>query len=58
MKNRVVEVATSIATAFRAIANVEYRMECPSVYNDVKLYNQINKINNNNLTKFHISTNI
>ena len=46
MKNRVVEVATSIATAFRAIANVEYRMECPSVYNDVKLYNQINKINN------------
>ena len=45
MKKRVVEVANSIAAAFRATANVEYRMECPSVYNDYTLYNQINKIN-------------
>ena len=45
MKNRLVEVATSIATAFRATANVEYRTECPSVYNNPELYNEIYKIN-------------
>ncbi|NLJ59063.1 MAG: amidohydrolase [Tissierellia bacterium] len=37
MKNRVVEVAKGVASVFRASANVEYRMECPSVYNDGEL---------------------
>lgn len=45
MKNRVVEVAKGIAAAFRAAAAVEYRMECPSVYNDPGLYEQLAGIN-------------
>jgi len=46
MKTRVVEISEGIAALFRAKATVEYRMECPSVYNDPKLYDQIFKINN------------
>ena len=45
MKNRVVEISKGIAATFRAEADVEYRMECPSVYNNPSLYNQILKIN-------------
>lgn len=45
MKNRVVEIATGVASTFRATANVEYRMACPSVYNNPELYNQVLKIN-------------
>ncbi len=45
MKTRVVEVAKGIASTFRATANVEYRMECPSVYNNPELYDQIVRIN-------------
>lgn len=45
MKTRLTEVATGIASSFRATANVEFRMDCPSVYNDPKLYEQINNIN-------------
>ncbi|MFA9424002.1 MAG: M20 family metallopeptidase [Sedimentibacter sp.] len=46
MKTRVVEISEGIAALFRAKATVEFRMECPSVYNDPKLYDQILKINN------------
>ncbi|MEA4847769.1 MAG: M20 family metallopeptidase [Clostridiaceae bacterium] len=45
MKTRVVEIAKNTASAFRATANVEYRMECPSVKNDPGLYEQVVKIN-------------
>jgi len=34
MRNRVVEISKGIASVFRATAEVEFRMECPSVYND------------------------
>lgn len=34
MKRRVVEISEGIASTYRAKAFVEYRMECPSVYND------------------------
>lgn len=37
MRNRVVEISQGIASTFRATANVEFRMECPSVYNDSQL---------------------
>ena len=56
MKKRVVEVAESIATAFRATANVEYRMECPSVYNNPKLYDEIKRINNEFLGEENIKS--
>lgn len=56
MKNRVVEVATSIATAFRATAKVEYRMECPSVYNNPELYNEIKRINSELLGEENIKS--
>lgn len=45
MKTRVVQIAEGIASTFRAAAKVEYRMECPSVYNDPGLYLQIAGIN-------------
>lgn len=45
MKKRLVELAESISTAFRASATAEYRMECPSVYNDPELHESIVKIN-------------
>ena len=45
MKNRIVEIAEGIASTFRAKANVEYRMECPSIYNNPELYEQAVKIN-------------
>jgi hippurate hydrolase len=45
MKTRVVEIAKGIASTFRATVNVEYRMECPSVYNDPALYDQVVSIN-------------
>ena len=45
MKKRVVEIAEGIASTFRAKANVEYRMECPSVYNDPELYEQVLRFN-------------
>ncbi len=45
MKNRVVEISKGAASTFRAEANVEYRMECPSVYNNPELYGQVHKIN-------------
>ncbi len=45
MKTRLVEICQSMAALFRAKATVEFRMECPSVYNDPKLYDQIHKIN-------------
>ncbi|WFA08867.1 M20 family metallopeptidase [Tissierella sp. Yu-01] len=45
MKKRVVEISEGIATTFRAKATVDYRMECPSVYNDPALYEQVLKIN-------------
>lgn len=45
MKSRVVEISQGIASTFRAKANVEYRMECPSVYNDPELYTQVRKYN-------------
>jgi hippurate hydrolase len=45
MKSRLVEIVKGIASSFRAEANVEFRMECPSVYNDPKLYEDIAKIN-------------
>jgi amidohydrolase len=56
MKNRVVEVATGIAATFRATAKVEYRMECPSVYNNPELYDQILKINSEFLGKENIKS--
>lgn len=37
MKRRVVEISKGIASTYRADASVEYRMECPSVYNDSSL---------------------
>ena len=37
MKRRVVEISKGIASTYRAEASVEYRMECPSVYNDSSL---------------------
>lgn len=46
MKTRVVEVAKGIASTFRAEAEVEYRIKCPSVYNDPDLYKHVVKINN------------
>ena len=36
---------SGIASTFRAKANVEYRMECPSIYNNPELYEQAVKIN-------------
>ncbi len=57
MKKRVVEIAKGVASVFRASVNVEYRMECPSVYNDRELseftYN-INKemLGENNVVTF------
>jgi hippurate hydrolase len=45
MKNRVVEISKGIAATFRAEADVDFRMECPSVYNDPLLYEQIFNIN-------------
>ncbi|MGB4440026.1 MAG: M20 family metallopeptidase [Sedimentibacter sp.] len=45
MKTRIVEVAEGIASSFRATAIVDYRMECPSVYNDPSLHDQIVKMN-------------
>lgn len=37
MKRRVVEISKGIAYTYRAEATVDYRMECPSVYNDASL---------------------
>ncbi len=37
MKRRVVEISRGIASTYRAEATVDYRMECPSVYNDASL---------------------
>ncbi len=34
MKNRVVEITKGVASVFRATAEAEYKMQCPSVYND------------------------
>jgi len=45
MKNRVVEISKGIASVFRAEAAVEYRMECPSVYNDASLSALAIKVN-------------
>lgn len=45
MKKRVVEISEGIATTFRAKATVDYRMECPSVYNDSNLYGQVVEFN-------------
>lgn len=45
MKNRVVEISKGIAASFRAEADVDFRMECPSVYNNPALYEQLTKIN-------------
>ena len=45
MKNRVVEISKGIASVFRAEAVVEYRMECPSVYNDASLSALAIKVN-------------
>lgn len=54
MKNRVVEIANSVASTFGATVNVEYTMECPSVYNNPGLYDQIVKINRELLGKDNI----
>lgn len=54
MKNRVVEVTNGIATTFRADTITEYKMECPSVYNNPELYEQIFKINQELLGKENI----
>lgn len=45
MKNRINELALSISSAFRANSKIEYRMECPSVYSNPELYEQVVKIN-------------
>ena len=45
MKKRVVEVSEGVAKTFRAKAIVDYRMECPSVYNDPTLYEQVAEFN-------------
>lgn len=46
MRSRVVEISQGIASTFRAKATVDYRMECPSVYNDAdfsRLASSVNK---------------
>lgn len=45
MKDRVVEIAKGIATTFRADTATDYRMECPSVFNNSELYEQLYCIN-------------
>jgi hippurate hydrolase len=45
MKNRVVEISKGIAATFRAEARVEFRINCPSIYNHPSLYEQISQIN-------------
>lgn len=54
MKRRVVEISEGIASTFRAKATVDYRMECPSVYNDPILYEQVAKMNKNLLGEENI----
>ncbi len=45
MKKRLVEISKGIAASFRADATVTFPMECPSVYNDPKLYEHVLAIN-------------
>ncbi|MGD9569893.1 MAG: M20 family metallopeptidase [Sedimentibacter sp.] len=56
MKNRVVEISKSVAATFRATADVEFRIGCPSVYNNPALYEQIAKINKEFLGEDTIKT--
>ena len=56
MRNRVVEISKGIAATFRAQANVEFRMECPSVYNDASLSDLSIKVNRELLGESNVIT--
>ncbi|MEL7648613.1 MAG: M20 family metallopeptidase [Sedimentibacter sp.] len=45
MKNRVVDISKGMASLFRAEAAVTFPMECPSVYNDPQMSEQVLSIN-------------
>ena len=54
MKRRVGEIAQGVANTFRASATIKFPMECPSIYNDPKLYEQVLEINNELLGKENV----
>ena len=56
MKNRVVEISRGMASVFRAAAEVEFRMECPSVYNDKGLSDIAVKANKEMLGEGNVIT--
>lgn len=56
IKNRVVEIAQSVATTFRAEATTDYRMECPSIYNNPELYETVYDINKDMLGEENIAS--
>jgi hippurate hydrolase len=56
MRNRVVEISKGMASVFRAAAEVEFRMECPSVYNDKGLSDIAVKANREMLGEGNVIT--
>jgi len=56
MRNRVREVSKGLASVFRAEVSIEFRMECPSVFNDKALSDLALKVNKEMLGENNVIT--